>query len=128
MNFDRDAFSIVPDGDFVLIWQYFNFDLSHGLVSLEIVRSINKNLILKSNHLFLKFNVLTKYFVEAGDVVDFPKLQLLRFRIKNPQTLILNFDAADVGVGTEEDVLELGLFLVNFFNFLRHFVIAQLYF
>ena len=59
---------------------------------------------------------LTKYFVEPWDVLDFLVLHHSGVPVEDPEVVPLELDTADVSVGPEEDVLQLGLFLVNLFN------------
>ena len=60
--------------------------------------------------------LLTKDFVESRDVLDRPELELLGGLVVDPEALAVVLDTADVGVGTEEDVLELRLLLVGLFD------------
>lgn len=97
-----NASSVVPNRYLVLLCINLNLNQAHGVVSLEIVCSVNKNLI--------------EDLVEPRDVPDLLVDELSGAHVKDPEHLVLVLHAPDIGVGSEQDVLKLCLFLVDFFN------------
>ena len=56
---------------------------------------------------------LTEYLVQPGDILDLSVHDLLLFLVEHPQVLLVHLDTADVGVRSDEDVLELCLLLID---------------
>ena len=92
------TFSVIVDGDNSGVLFYFNLDAVHGRISLLVVCSVDQNLV--------------EDLVEAGGEGDLlerhPALLLV-----NPHGLLRGLHRADVGVRPEQDVLQLGLLLVD---------------
>ena len=59
---------------------------------------------------------LTKYFIQARDVLDPSKLKFFSLFVVDPEFLAVMCYATDVGVWSEKDVLKLSLFLINLFD------------
>ena len=108
VDLDRDAFAIVEDGDEALGGVDVDLDHVHPAVPLVVVSGVDKHLV--------------EYFVEGGHVVD---LLVGKFDVvlpEDPLARFLHLGAADVGVGADEDVLELGFLLIDLFDgFFPHY-------
>ncbi len=59
---------------------------------------------------------LTEYFVESRDVGDLPVDHLVEILIIHPEVAVYHFDAANVSVRSQKNVLSLRLLLVNLFD------------
>ena len=65
---------------------------------------------------------LTEYLVQPGNILDLPIHDLLLFLVEHPQVLLVHLDTADVGVRSDENVLELCLLLVDLLNVSLFFI------
>ena len=65
-------------------------------------------------------NKLTEDFIEAWDETDVLLSELLFSLSEYPHQLFVSLNAAHVGVGSEENMLDLRLFLIDFLNWLVH--------
>jgi hypothetical protein len=75
---------------------------------------------ISSIALYIINKCITEYFVEARDKTDGLLTELILSLGEDPHRLLIGIDTANVGVWSEEDVLDLSLFLVDFFNWLVH--------
>lgn len=100
MDLDGDAIAVVVDGYGVLLSIYGDLEGVHGGVALLVVSGIDEDLV--------------EDFVQAGDVGDGAVDHLVV--LVDPKHLCVLLHGADVGVGTEQDVLQLALFLVHFLD------------
>lgn len=100
VNLDRNTIAIVVDADRVLLDIDCDLEGIHGGIPLLVVGGVDEDLV--------------EDLVEARDVGDGAVDHLVV--LKNPEGLGVLLDGSDVGVGTEEDVLQLRLLLVHFLN------------
>lgn len=107
MNLNWNSFPIIVYRNITFFRVDIDFDEIHFVVSLVIVSSIDKNLI--------------ENFVEGRDKCDLLRSEFQIFLPQNPFSWFLLLDTTDIGVRTDEDVLQLSFLLVDLFNcFLRH--------
>ena len=95
-----NAITVVEDGDGVGLGVDGDLEGVHGGVTLLVVGGIDEDLV--------------EDLVEAGDVGDGTLHHLVV--LVHPQRLCVLLDGAYIGVGAEEDVLQLRLFLVHFLD------------
>ena len=108
VNLDGDAFAIVEDGDEALGGVDADPDHVHPAVPLVVVRGVDEHLV--------------EYFVEGGHVVDLLVGELDVVLPEDPLARFFHLGATDVGVGADEDVLELGFLLVDLLDgFFPHY-------
>lgn len=79
-----------------------NLQSIHGRITLFVIRRIDNNLV--------------KDFVEAGSVGNLSLYNLIGVVIENEHGLGERLDGANVGIGTEENVFQLRLLLVDLFD------------
>jgi hypothetical protein len=84
---DRDAFTIVPDTDFVLLLVYINLDVVHLGIPLKVVSGVNDNLV--------------EDLVQTWHILDFTVLHFLFLIAVDPQILLLPVNTTDVSVRSE---------------------------
>ena len=109
---------IIPHRYSVLFLIYIDLDHTRLLVPLYVIRSVYQYFIY--SNIYFQQLLITEYFVEARDETDGLLTELILSLGENPHRLIGGIDTANVGVWSEEDVLDLSLFLVDFFNWLVH--------
>jgi len=95
-----NAVAVVEDGDGIGLGVDGDLEGVHGRVALLVVGGVDEDLV--------------EDLVEAGDVGDGAVHHLVV--LVHPQRLRVLLDGADVGVGAEEDVLQLRLLLVHFLD------------
>lgn len=111
---NRDALAVVPDLDRVVLRYDLYLDHVHGLVILKVISGIHQDLICDKEG--SAHYSLTEYLVQPGNILDLPIHDLLLFLVEHPQVLLVHLDTADVGVRSDENVLELCLLLVDLLN------------
>lgn len=102
VDLDGNPISVVTYADRVGFGVDDNLEGIHGGVALLVVGGVDEDLV--------------EDLVEAGDEGDGAVDHEVGDGVEDPECLGVLFNGADVGVGAEEDVLELGLLLVHFFN------------
>jgi hypothetical protein len=90
MNLDRDPCTIVPNTNIALLPIHFNINLVHLVIPLVVITGIDQNLI--------------ENLVKPRDIVDPPKLKLVGI-VDNPQTSVLHFETANIGIWALQDML-----------------------
>ena len=100
MDLDWNALSVVPNRNLVLLRDDLNGDFALLPIPLIIIRGIHENFV--------------EDLVEPGHVAHRALNEFLTAACENPEAVLLEFDASDVGVRAEKDVLELGLLLIYF--------------
>ena len=101
MDLDGDSVTVIVDADAVVLDVNVDLDGVHGGVALLVVGGVDEDFV--------------KNLVEAGDIGDGAADHAFII-VVDPEGLGVLLDGADVGVGAEEDVLELGLLLVRLFD------------
>ena len=102
MDFDGDSFSIIEDRNETFFLVYLYFEQVHFPVSLVIISRIHQHFI--------------EYFVECRHKCNLSIGELCRILGQNPFVGFLHFNAAYVGVGAEEYMLQRCFFLVCLFD------------
>lgn len=102
VHLHRDTTTIVVDGDATILLVNVHFQSVHGRVTDLIVSSIHQDLV--------------KDLEESRDKTELLLNHTLASLVVDPHLLSLPFHTANIGVGAEEDVLQLCLLLVNLFN------------
>ena len=97
-----DALTIVPDGYAVCYVVDFDHDLIHCLVTLVVISSIDQYLI--------------KDFIEPRNIADLPHFEPLILLVHDPHILRHHLGAPDIHIWPEQDMLNLSLALVRFFD------------
>ncbi len=114
MDNNWDSFPVVHHSDVTFFLVYFHIELVHFLIALVVVCSVDENFV--------------KDFVESGCVCDFLTCESgMSFR-KDPLLLLTGLNCANIGVRTEKDVFEGGLFLVDFLDCLFFLHLSQFMF
>ena len=118
VHLHRDALPIVPDLNSVPLWVNLHLNATHAVIVLVVVRSVHQDLVCKESEAQTQreSEVLTENLVESGNVGDLLVGDPVFSLIVDPEVLLVEFDAADVGVWPQENVLQLGLLLVDFLN------------
>lgn len=101
MDLDGDSVPVVVDANAVVLDVDVDLDGVHGWIALLVVGGVDEDLV--------------EDLVKAGDVGDGAG-DHSGVIIVDPEGLVVLLDGADVGVGAEKDVLELGLLLVGLFD------------
>jgi hypothetical protein len=99
---DRNTLSVVLNGDGVARGINGDVELVHGLVTLLVVTGVDEDLI--------------KDLEEARNEGDLLLLDALALGINNENGILHGLSGTNVGVRTQEDVLELSLLLVSLLN------------
>ena len=97
MDLDGDSITTVTDADQIPLDIDHHFDGIHLRISLLVVSRVHQNLV--------------EDLVQARDVGDGAIDHLLV--LVHPESLRVLLDGSDVGIGTEQDVLELRFLLVH---------------
>mmetsp|Transcript_87667 Transcript_87667/g.256283 ORF Transcript_87667/g.256283 Transcript_87667/m.256283 type:complete len:460 (-) Transcript_87667:94-1473(-) len=110
VNLDRQPLAVVHDFDPLLLRVNLHFDRVHVLVPLQVVRGIHEDLV--------------KYLVECRDIGDLAGFHFLFPAVPHPERVILLLHRSNICVWSQEDVLYLGLLLVNLLNRLTPFQLS----
>lgn len=100
MNLHGHPIPIVVHADAIFLHVDDDLNGVHLGVALLVVRGVDKDLV--------------EDLIETGHEGDGPVNHAIR--LVDPEGLCVLLDGADIGVGSEEDVLELAFLLVHFFD------------
>lgn len=100
VNLHRNSVAVVVDADAVLLHVDGDLERVHRRISLFIVGGVHQDLV--------------EDLVQAGDVGDGAVDHLVV--VVDPECLGVLLDGSDIGIGSEQDVLQLALLLVHFFD------------
>ncbi len=99
VHLDGDTVAVVPDHDGVFLSVDIDLEVGHVGVAGLVVGSVDEDLV--------------KDLVETGDVGCLAVGHLLLGLVVDPELLCMLLDTSDVGIGTLENVFELGELLVG---------------
>ena len=102
MHHYRNTLPIIQNTDPITLGINTNLHPVHRRIALLVIGGIDENFI--------------EDFVQAGRVGDFLLVDPFRDGVENEHGLSEWFRGADVGIGTEQNVFQLGLLLVRFFD------------
>ena len=100
MHYYWNSLPVIPHGDLIVLHIDVHFDHIHGVFSMVIISRVDQYFV--------------KYLVQAWDKFDLTMDNFVY--VKDPQVLLVVLDGAYVGVGAEENVLQLSLFLIDLFD------------
>uniref|UniRef100_A0A182KIH3 Uncharacterized protein n=1 Tax=Anopheles christyi TaxID=43041 RepID=A0A182KIH3_9DIPT len=98
----RYTVPIVPHRDRVCFLIDFHLDRAHLRIALLVVSRVHQNLV--------------EDLVQTRHVRDLALYHLVGLLVVHPHRFLHHLDRTDVCVRTEQNVLQLGLFLVNLFD------------
>jgi len=101
VDLHRDTLAIIPNLDHIALWVDGDLDHVLSLVILVVVCRVYQNLI--------------EDLVETWHIRDSLEDNFLSLLIVDPQLLLEHLDTANVSVRSEQNMLKLGLLLIDVF-------------
>mmetsp|Transcript_120270 Transcript_120270/g.345773 ORF Transcript_120270/g.345773 Transcript_120270/m.345773 type:complete len:369 (+) Transcript_120270:2876-3982(+) len=112
VDLDREALTVIPDLDPLLLPVNVDFDAIHIFVALQVVSRVNKDFV--------------EDLIEGRNVLNVAIFHLPGLCIPYPQLVVLLLNGSDIRVGPQQDVLYLGFLLIDFLDGLASLQLASL--